>query len=77
MCLGVMQLRSGRRNQYPEKERPVTQHFIVTFARGPEVTKLHSITQLCGLRVAVETYTAPKRPLQCKRCKRFGHTQSN
>jgi hypothetical protein len=32
---------------------------------------------LCGLRVKVETYSAPKGPLQCKRCQRFGHTQSN
>jgi hypothetical protein len=25
----------------------------------------------------VETYTAPKGPLQCKRCQRSGHTQRN
>ena len=25
----------------------------------------------------METYTAPKGPLQCKRCKRFGHTHRN
>ena len=59
---GVMQLRSGRRDRDPEKDRPVTPHFIVTVARGPEVTKIRSITQLCGLRVAVESYTAPKGP---------------
>jgi hypothetical protein len=74
---GVMQLRSGRRDQNPEKDRPVTLNFIVTVARGPEVTKIRSITQLCGLRVTVETYTAPNGPLQCKRCQRFGHTQRN
>jgi hypothetical protein len=50
---GVMQLRSGRRDQNPERDRPVTSHFIVTVARGPEVSKLRSITQLCGLIVAV------------------------
>ena len=71
---GVMQLRSGRRDQNTEKYRPVTPHFIVTVERGPEVTKIRSITQLCGLRVTVETYTAPKGPLQYKR---FGHTQRN
>jgi hypothetical protein len=74
---GVMQLRWGLRDQNPEKDRPVTPHFIVTIARGPEVTKIHSITKLCGLRVTVETYTAPKEPLQCKRYQRFGHTQRN
>jgi len=36
-----------------------------------------SITELCGLRVSVESYLAPKGPLQCKRCQRFGHTQRN
>jgi hypothetical protein len=59
---GVMQLRSGRRDQNSEKDPPVTPQFIVTVARGPEVSKLRSITQLCGLRVAVKTYTAPKGP---------------
>jgi hypothetical protein len=34
---GDMQLRSGRRDQNPEKDCPVTPHFIVTVARGPEV----------------------------------------
>jgi hypothetical protein len=71
---GIMQLRSGCRDQKPEKDRPVTPHFIVTVARGPEVTKIRSITQLCGLRVTVKTYTAPRGPLQCKR---FGHTHRN
>jgi hypothetical protein len=27
--------------------------------------------------VSVETYIAPKGPVQCKRCQRFGHTQRN
>jgi hypothetical protein len=69
---GIMQLRSGRRVRDPEKDRPATPHFIVTVARGPEVTKIRSMTQLCGLRVTAETYTALKGPLQCKRCQRFG-----
>jgi len=47
----------------------------VLVARGPEVTKIRSLTELCSLRVTVETYVAPKGPLQCKRCQRFGHTQ--
>ena len=71
---GVMQLRSGHRDRDPEKDHPVTPHFIVTVARGPEASKVRSITQLCGLRVTVETYTAPKGPLQYKR---LGHAQRN
>jgi hypothetical protein len=73
----VMQLRSNRRDQDPEKDRPLTPHFIVSVARGPEVAKVRSLAELYGLRVQVETYIAPKGPLQCKRCKRFGHTQRN
>jgi hypothetical protein len=72
---GVMQLRSGFRDQDPAKDRPPTPHFIVSVARGPEVSKLRSLTELCGLRVSVESYVAPKGPLQCKRWQRFGHTQ--
>ena len=73
----VMQLRSGRRDQDPTKDRPLTPHFIVSVARGPEVSKVRSITELCGLRVSVVSYVALKGPLQCKRCQRFGHTQRN
>ena len=57
---GVIQLRSGRRDQDPTKDRPLTPHFIVSVARGPEVSKVRSITELCGLRVSVESYVAPK-----------------
>ena len=74
---GVIQLRSGRRDQDPTKDRLPTPHFIVSVARGPEVSKVRSLTELCGLRVSVETYVAPKGPLQCKRCQRFGHTKRN
>jgi hypothetical protein len=73
----VMQLRSKRRDRDPEKDRPLTPHFIVSVARGPDVAKVRSLIELCGLRVLVETYIAPKGPLQCKRCQRFGHTQRN
>ena len=52
-------------------------HFSVSVARGTEVSKVQSITELCGLRVSVESYVATKGPLQCKRCQRFGHTQRN
>jgi hypothetical protein len=39
------------------------------------VAKVRSLTELCGLRVPVEMYVAPKGPLQCKRCQRLGHPQ--
>jgi len=74
---GITQLRSGRRDPDTAKNRPTTPHFIVSVARGPEVSKVRSLTELCGLRVSVESYLAPKVPLQCKRCQRFGHTQLN
>jgi hypothetical protein len=41
------------------------------------VAKVRSLTDFCGLRVKVETYNAPKGPLHCKRCQRFGNTQRN
>jgi hypothetical protein len=74
---GAMQLGSSRRDQDPAKDRPPTPHFIVTVVRGPEVSKLRSLTELCGLRVSVESYVALKGPLQSKRCQSFGHTQRN
>jgi hypothetical protein len=74
---GVMQLRSGRRDQDPAQDRLPTLHFIISPARGLEVSRVRSLTELCGLRVTVESYVAPKCPLQCKRCQRFGHTQRN
>jgi hypothetical protein len=65
---GITQLRSGRRDQDPAKDRPPTSHFIVSVARGSEVSKVQCLTEFCSLRVSVELYVAPKGPLQCKRC---------
>jgi hypothetical protein len=73
----VMQLRSQRRDQDAEEDRPLTPHLIVSVARDPDVAKVRSLTELCFLRIKVETYNAPKGPLKCKRCQRFGHTQRN
>jgi hypothetical protein len=40
---GATQLRYGRRDQDPTKDRPPKPHFIVSMARGPEVKKcVHS-----------------------------------
>ena len=74
---GVTQLQSGHHDLDSAKDRPPTPHFIVSVARGPEVSKVWSLTELCGLRVPMEPYVAPKGPLQCKRFQRFGHTQRN
>ena len=62
---GVMQLRSRRRDQDAAKDRPLTPQFIVSVLRGPDVTRMRSLTELCGLQVTVETYVAPKGPMQC------------
>jgi hypothetical protein len=72
-----MHLRSRRRDQDVEKYRPLTPHYILSVARGPDLAKVQSLIELCGLRVNVETYNTSKGPLQCKRCHRFGHTQHN
>ena len=74
---GITQLRSGRHDKYPANYRSPNPHFTISVARGPEVSKERSFTEICGLRLSVESYVAPKGPLQCKRCQRFGHTQSN
>jgi hypothetical protein len=65
----VMQLRSKGRDQDPEEDRPLTSHFTVSVARGPHVAKVRSLADLFGLRVKIETYSAPNGPVQCKRCK--------
>jgi hypothetical protein len=46
---GVLQLRSSRRHQDPTNDRPLTPHFSVSVVRGPDVSKVRSITELCGL----------------------------
>ena len=61
---GVMQLRSGRLDQDPAKDRLPASHCIVSVARLLDVSDVRSITELCGLSVSVETYVAPKGPLQ-------------
>ena len=61
---GVTQLRTGRRDYDSAKEFPPTPHFIVSVARGPEVSKARALTELCSLRVSVESYVTPRGPLQ-------------
>jgi hypothetical protein len=62
---GITQLRYGRHDQDPSKDCPPTPHFIVSVAREPEVSKVRALTELCGLRVSVESYVPPKDPMQC------------
>jgi hypothetical protein len=64
----VMQLRSKRRDQDPEKDHPVAPNVIVLVARDPDVAKVRPLNDIGDLR---ETYNAPKWQLQCKRCQRF------
>jgi hypothetical protein len=61
----------------PHQGLPSHPHFIVSVARGPDVSKVRSLAELRGLRMSVESYVAPKGPLQCQGCQRFGHTQRN
>jgi hypothetical protein len=72
---GVLQLRSGRRDQEASKARPLAPYFILSVQRGPKVARLRSLAELCGLRASMETYIAPKGPMNCKHCQRFSHTQ--
>jgi hypothetical protein len=58
----VTRLRSGGRDQDPAKDRPPNAHFIISVVRGPEVCRVRSLTELCPLRVTLETYVAPKDP---------------
>jgi hypothetical protein len=59
----VIPLRSRRQQQDSGNDHPLTLHFIVPVVRDPHVVKVRSLTELCGLRVKVETYKAPKGPL--------------
>jgi hypothetical protein len=54
-----LHLRSGRREHEAAKARPLTKHLIVSIAWGLE---MRFLTVLCGLRVSVEKYNAPKDP---------------
>jgi hypothetical protein len=46
-----MQLRSRQRDQDAEKGRALISYFIVSVARGPDVAKVRSLTEVCGLRI--------------------------
>ena len=75
--LGVMQLRSGRSDKDPAKDHPPTPQFIVSVTRDPELSKVQTLTELCGLRLSVETLVTAKSPVECKCFQSFGYTQRN
>ena len=57
------------------KDRPPIPHFMASVVWGSEVSKVRSLTELCVLRVSVETYVASKGWLQCKICQHFRRMQ--
>jgi len=60
---GVTQLRSGRHEHDPAKELAPNTHINVSVAWTPDVSKVQSLTKICGLRVSVELYVSSKRPI--------------
>ena len=56
---GDPHLLSGRRDQDPSKERPPTRQFIVSVARGPEVSKVRTLTVLFCFRSVCGIVRAP------------------
>jgi hypothetical protein len=64
----TVQLQSRLQDQDAEKDRPLTPHFIESVARDPDMAQVRSLTELCGLRITMDTYSTPMGPLQCKRC---------
>jgi len=61
----------------PKQGPALSPHFIVSVARGLEMSKVQYITELYDLRVSVEPFVAPKCPLQSKGWQRLGQTQRN
>jgi hypothetical protein len=70
---GVIQLRSGRRDQDPPKDRPRTTPFIVSVARGPELSRVRTLTELRPQ--SRWRRTLRQRALYSANGQRFGHTQ--
>jgi hypothetical protein len=53
---GFMQLPSRRRDQDTLKDQPPTSHFVVSVARGPEVQKVWSLSELCSCQYLCDWY---------------------
>jgi len=64
---GVTQLRSGRRDQDPNKDRLPTPTSLYQWREGLRCPGCAQSPN-SGLRVSVESYEAAKGPMQCKRC---------
>ena len=64
LCVqGVLHLHSGRREQEASKARSLTPYLILSVAQGPEVVKLRSLMELCGLRISEEGGSCLKETL--------------
>jgi hypothetical protein len=59
-CASWQFLRLRRRDQDPQKDRPLTLHLIVSVAGRPDFQKVRYFTDLRWLRVKMETYIAPE-----------------
>ena len=57
---GITQLPCGCRDHETTKDDPPSP--IISVAQGPQVSKVRSLTQRCGLRMSVESYGASKGP---------------
>jgi hypothetical protein len=66
----LKQFRPKPRDQDPEKDSFLTSDYGIGGA-----SSWNCVIDLCGLRVNVDTYRAPKGPLRCKRCYCFGNAQ--
>jgi hypothetical protein len=77
MCRPSCNSDRGDGTRMLRRTAPLHRTSLCPWHGGPDVAKVRSVTEISGLRVQVETCNAPKGPLQCKRCQRFGHTQRN
>jgi hypothetical protein len=50
------------------ENRSLTSNLTLSVARGADIEKGRSATNICGLWMKVETYRALKSPLHCQRC---------
>jgi hypothetical protein len=69
-----LHLRSCRREQETAKAPPPFPALYYVEIVGAGVGEYALCHRTLPMRISVETYAAPRGPLQVKRCQRFGHT---
>ncbi|KAL1130356.1 hypothetical protein AAG570_013294 [Ranatra chinensis] len=47
--------------------------FLVQLTPSEDKDKIRNMIDLCGMKMKVEAYRTPRRPLQCHKCQRLGH----